>query len=407
MVGLDGKAGATPPVTEVRSLRLDLPALAIKVFDAIGALVEEGEDGTLEVLIPEPYQGRLDGADFLRLATAPDVAVRTNAQLLAIGSPIVDQIAALAEEVGRTTRWYVEGLRLSRRHAINLERWSVRFAGPRIRAEGDEVPFASHILVLNFQVSYLSDERREELRTITLDTLTRQRAPLFEQLWRRAPVAADGIVYVPDELRPPRATWPEPISLALRPAHHLIDEDRLPTRPELAELEKRAVRELQSQIAPTVDGYRRRTKRLAELEQARINVFFDDTEEELTRRLNRAETEERRNSIAAKLEVNRLDRLRKLADLEAKNRLQVIVRLINAAIVTQPKIRTLLSVESRRATVTLPVIFDPLTGEIELPSCQNCWRPMTLVHLQVDGRLVCPACEFSSGPLAYRRGPDI
>lgn len=377
------------------SPRLDLRALAIKVFDAIGALVEEGEDGVLEVLIPEPYQRRLDGADFLRLATNPEAATRTNAQLLAIGSPIVDQIASLAEEIGRTTRWYVEGLRWSRRQAINLERWPARVADARIRADGDEVPFASHVLVLNFQVSYISDERREEVRTIALDTLTRQRAPLFERLWRRAPVTSDGVLFIPDALRPARASWPEPLSLALRPTHHLVDQDRLPSRAELDLLERHALRELEAQIGDTLDAYRRRTKRHLELEQGRINVFFDDTEAELRRRLTRADGEERRASIEAKIEVNRLDRARKLADLEAKHRLRIVVRPINAAIVTQPKVRTLLTVEKGRASATLPVVFDPLTGEIELPSCQNCWQPAATIHLHADGRLLCGECARS------------
>ena len=80
----------------------------------------------------------MSGESFLRLTTDPIVAARTGASLLAIGSPIVDQLVALADGFGRSTRWYVEGLKWSRRQAISLDRWGATFVNARVRGDGVE-----------------------------------------------------------------------------------------------------------------------------------------------------------------------------------------------------------------------------------------------------------------------------
>jgi len=375
----------------------DLRALAIQVFQAIGALVDEGADGELDVLIPEEYQDQLSGENFLRLVSDPAVAARTSAALLAIGSPIVDQLVALAERFGRSTRWYVEGLKWSHRQAINLDRWGATFVNARLRGDGVEHAFAAHYLLLNYRVSYVSDEKREELHTVVLDTRTRQASDLLGRFWQRRPAPEHDRLPIPEALRPAGVTWPEPIVLTPRPSAHFVEDDRLPNRAALEELRERALTLLERQIAGSLAGYRRRAENLLELERARIDAFFDDTEAELRRREARTEDPARREAIQSKLEAARLDRERKYADLAAKHKLRVVVKLLNAAIITQPKVRTMLTAENRYATVHFAVVYDPLTGEVELPTCEGCSEPTRVVHLTANGRLLCDRCAVTCG----------
>jgi hypothetical protein len=371
---------------------LDLRVLVIRVFQAIGALVEEGDRGLIDVLIPDSYRARFDGASFLRLGTDPTMVAAAGGQLLSIGSPLVDGIVAVADEFGKTGRWFVDGLRWSRRQAINLERWPVTFTNARFLTDGIERAFASHYLLLNVRVSYLSDEKRDELHTIALDTVTRQPSPLLGRFWEESLRSVDGNVYVSDSLRPARAVWPEPVALLRKPSVHLAGSEDLPDRTALDTLRHHAVLVLERQIGASIDTYRHRAAHQLELERRRIEAFFGDTDEELARRLHRADADERRQSIESKISANRLERDRKLADVAAKLRLRVIFHLLNAAFITQPKIQTMLKVENRYASAALAVVFDPLNGELELPSCQHCFLPTSSVHLCANGHVVCDNC---------------
>ena len=182
------------------------------------------------------------------------------------------------------------------------------------------------------------------------------------------------------------------MSLLRKPTLHLADSEALPDRAALDTLRHHAMLVLERQIGASIDTYRRRAAHQLELERSRIEAFFGDTNEELARRLHRADADERRQSIESKIEANRLERDRKVADVAAKYRLRVIFHLLNAAFITQPKIRTMLTVENRYASAALPVVFDPLTGELELPSCQDCFSPTPSVHLCANSHVVCDNC---------------
>lgn len=385
---------------------LDLRALAIQVFQAIGALVDESADGSLDVVIPEAYQAQLRGEGFIHLVSDPEIAARSSATLLTIGSPIVDELVALADQFGRSARWYVEGLKWSRRQAVNLDRWGATFVNARFRGDGVEHAFASHYVLLNYRVSFVSDEKREELHTVVLDTISRQPADVLQRFWERRPTSEHDRLYIPEDLRPTGVTWPEPIILTARPSLHLIEADHLPDRPALESLQQRALTVLERQIADSLAGYRRRADHLLELERARIDAFFDDTEAELRRRQARTEDPARRQGIQDKIEAARLDRERKYADLAAKHKLRVVVKLLNAAIITQPKVRTFLTIENRYATTKLAVVYDPLTGDVELPICQNCSEPTRTVHLAANGLVLCDNCAVACGFCKREYGQD-
>ncbi|MBI4493746.1 MAG: hypothetical protein HY690_13220 [Chloroflexi bacterium] len=369
-----------------------LKALAVDVFRAVGALVEEDGGGLVEVLLPDAYQDRLDGASFLRLAFDPQAPLPPDAQLVTIGSPLTEQIVTLAEDLGLAARWYVNGLKWSQRQAIGLDRWRARFTNARFLGDGVEMAFACHHVLMNFRVSYVSDEKREELRTVVVDVHSLQPAPLLQRLWARLPASSEGVFTIPAELRPAGVTWSRPVAVMPQPDFYLSDRDELPSRGTLETLHQRTVALLEREIAESIATYQRHAARQLELERLRIETFYADSEAELQRRLERAETDERRAAVQAKIEAGRLDCQRKLADIQAKHRLRVVVQLLNAAFITQPKVRTHVKVENRYASAGLDVVLDPLTMELELPTCQSCAEVMASVHLCAAGHLVCDAC---------------
>ena len=261
-------------------------------------------------------------------------------------------------------------------------------------ASGVEFAFACHHVLFNFRVAYVSDEKREEIRTVVVDATTLQPAPLLQQLWEGLPEHPGDTCYFPESLRPAGASWPAPVSLDVRPEFQLSDADRLPDARELGTLYRRAGELLEEQIADTLGTYRRRAARRLEMERQRINTFYDDTEAELRKRLARAETDDRRRSIEAKLEANRLDREHKLADIAARYRLRVVATLLSAALMTQPKVRTHVRIENRYSSAELAVILNPLTGQLELPTCASCHAATASLHLCANGHVVCDDCAL-------------
>ena len=241
---------------------------------------------------------------------------------------------------------------------------------------------------------------------MVLDPHSRQPSRLLGRFWERHPAPDQDRLHLPEELRPAGVSWPKPVALTTSPSAHLIEDEQLPNRAALEDLRQRALTLLERQIANSLAGYQRRAQNLLELERARIDAFFDDTEAELRRREARTEDPARRQGIQDKIAAARLDRERKHADLAAKHRLRVVVKLLNAAIITQPKVRTFLTVENRYATTQLAVAYDPLTGEVELPTCQACSEPARSVHLTANGEILCDTCATTCAFCKREYGPS-
>ena len=350
---------ATPTNASIAGLE----TFAQELLHGLGALVEK-RDGVLEAILPDAHQGALGEGGFLRLAFDPYIAEREKARYVSVGSPLADELIALAGSVGSVTRWYINGLRWSQRRAIHLDHWKARFVNSRISNDGMEFPFACHYLLFNFQVSYLSDEKREEVHTVVVDSGTLQPAPTLQAEWQRMRLEPKRDFYVPDA-------------------------ERLPDAARLAAVYQRAIELLQKQIANSVTSYRRRASRHFEMEGLRINAFYEDTGEELRRRLQRTEEPERRRILEQKIEASEAERQRKLADAAAKHHLRVGLTLLNAAVITQPKVRGRVQVQNRYATAEASAVFDPLTGALELPSCHVCHDGAGTIRLCSNGHLAC------------------
>ncbi|MBI2865386.1 MAG: hypothetical protein HYX94_12605 [Chloroflexi bacterium] len=350
----------------------DLRPFTLDLLRALGALIEVDKSGGVDVVLPpsdgRPKLGGQSDGDFLRLAfDRPTADAHPDAQFLALGSPQADQLIQVAEGMGLATRYYVNELKWSSRVAVDFGKWKARLANGRFVPEGIDFPFACHYVLFDFVVSYISDEKREEIRTVIVDSSSLQPGNRLQQAW--------------DKVR-------------ISPHREFVvaDYDALPDLARLKTVYRRAAVLLERQIADTIVAYRRRTNRHLELENLRINTFYDDTIEELKRRADRADTDERRLSIEQKIEAGDLERRSKIADIVAKHKLRVVFTLLNAAVVTQPKVRSKVRVDNRYAATDLYMVFDPLTGEMDLPVCQVCSEATEVIHLCANGHVVCPEC---------------
>jgi len=194
--------------------------------------------------------------------------------------------------------------------------------------------------------------------------------------------------------------------LPVMPAVWLPGEDPL-SRLALEGLLERAKCAALDELAEPLDGLQRRAARFLELDRARLEQYYDDMQQDLKRRLERADDDpsttlrrdsgqgsgqSRRKALEDKLVAVQTEREAKLADAEAKYRLRVELELINLLIVTQPHLVLPMNVVNRTATVTRTVVWNPLLHRIEPLTCDVCGRASSRLFLCTGGHLAHEEC---------------
>jgi len=223
-------------------------------------------------------------------------------------------------------------------------------------------------------VALITDEKQEELASVLMNLHTGQ--PAWE-------LDTQEILPLESEyrLRPMHEAPP-----AWRPELPLHSPERL------AWLQEQAGWAVAGKLTSTIEALQQRTARRLELDRARLDAFYDDTAADLERRLARTEDEARRASLEEKLAFARLERERKLADVEAKYRLRIHLELINTVLISQPKIALQVSVGNRYTSAQTTFVWDPLPHRVEPPLCQACGRPASRVYLCANGHLAGEDC---------------
>lgn len=368
----------------------ELKSFVLSCLQAIGALVDTPSYNLVEVVLPDEYAAELGKPAFLRLAFSQEVAeAHPDAEYVTYGSPLVEGLIELARRRGLAIRWYINDVRLSKPGLFEIAKKSIGFTNARLvpLEEAADRRMCFYYLLFNFKVSYISDEKQEALVPVLMNLNTGQPAHELQENWsgvmldaeRRFPEMADAPLF-----------WRGRENPALQP---LSEES-------LEELYRRAARAVERRIAPTIASLQRRAARHLKLDRARINGFYDDLRAELERRLERARRsatdeaafEEKRRRIEEKLAAVELERRQKLADVEAKYRLRVVLDLINVALIAQPKLVTTVGVKNRYASTTLALVWDPLLHRLEPPLCQVCKLPTSRLHLCANGHLACDDC---------------
>ncbi len=127
---------------------------------------------------------------------------------------------------------------------------------------------------------------------------------------------------------------------------------------------------------------------------ARINKYYDHNEDELKSKLNKENLDSKKEeTLRQKLQINLIEKQRKILDMEKKHNIKVVIGLINVALISQPKVRCIIRLEGKKGEIEFDVFWDPLFKVIEEAYCPKCNLPTSQLWLQPDKGVLCKACN--------------
>ncbi len=360
----------------------ELETFVLRFFESRGALLDRPAYGLVDVVLPDEVSQRLGMDGYLRLTFDEEVATaHSEAIHLTYGHPLVDRITEAAREVGHVIHWYINPVRLEKPDLFEVIREEMGLANGRLQPAKEAKPQLQihHYLRFNFKAAFVTDEKEEELVSILMDVNSGQPAWELDEAWGR--VFLERELHLPDVSQAPLAWHPDG-STEVSP----LSEESLQV------LQERAAQAVAQKASPALEALQKRTARRLELDLARLQTFYDDTEADLQQRLARTEDEGRRRSLEEKLAFAQADREHKLADARAKYRLRLVLDLINVALISQPKLALPVWIENRYVSIQRNFIWDPLLHRVEPMLCDACQAPTFHLHLCTHGHLACDDC---------------
>jgi len=366
-----------------------------------GAIVEPPAYGVYEVLLPDDLAMRLGVPAYQRFAfddtllvlpptlrSAQDGNLQSGGTAgagevthLSYGHPLVEDLVEAARQSPACTHLYVNTVRLDKRGLADLARQALSFPNARlVKVMGRnnepemESPTLGYYVRFNFKAALITDEKREQLLSVLMDA---QGGCAVEELAEIERLTA-------------LETRPAFEHLPVMPPVWLPGGEPL-SRQALEGLLERARRAALDELAEPLESLQRRAVRFLELDRARLEQYYDDMQRDLKRRLERA-ADDRRQSLEDKLVAVQAEREAKLADAEAKYRLRVELELINLLVIAQPRLVLPMKIENRTASVTRPVVWNPLLHRIEPLTCDVCGRASSRLFLCTGGHLAHEEC---------------
>lgn len=337
-----------------------------EVIEIKGGIVEEKERGILEVLLPENIGKDLFGKEYERFSFLPD---RKQTKFITYGSPFLDKVVSLTEDVGKTARIFAEDIHLKKRGLASLIEDNFDF--PNARKLGsliDREVICSYLLI-NFRVSIISDERKEEIVTAAVNEHTLRIGreiinPILELLYRKE--------------RPPEAVKRYPTV------------KRYPVEKAYERAKKAAIRNLDQSLKEVEKSSLRRLQR----DVTRLWNYYKDLKEELKKRIMKDSYPEKREGLSSKMKAVEVEFERKKQDLIDKYSLKVTLQPINACRVYLPKIVSDYEIQRKTSKKKLEFFWNPLTEEIEPLVCEACLEDTYVMYLCDELHLICPRCYF-------------
>ena len=355
----------------------DLARFVLGYLEHEGSILAAPAYGMHEVLLPDALAAGLHVEAYLKLIF--DASGNAEALRVSVNHPLVEAIASrLLGEVGYA-QVAVNHVRLEKRGLFDMAAKSWGFPNARLSPQRDAAEQAAlhHYLRFNFKVTFLSDEKQEQIISVVLDVqggYAVRDAELLERL-----------VSFETETAFPR--------LAVAQPHWQGAGDALAPAT-LRALLSRATVAAEASLADRLATLQTRTQRFLELDRARLEDYYDSLEHDLKQRLARTETTEveRRRNAESKLEALAAERSAKLADALARHQIRVELDLINMLLIVQPKVVLPVTIANRRATVTRFAVWNPLVHRLEPLLCDYCGQPGENLHLCTGGHLAHDHC---------------
>jgi hypothetical protein len=364
-----------------REEHFDLARFVLGYLAQGGGIVAPAVYGSHETLLPDEVATRLGVDAYLNLRfDTEDGAPGGDDLRLSVNHPLVDRIAAQLLAAQGNSEVFINHLRLDKKGLLEQAEKNIGIANARLSQKKGamEQQALHHYLRFNFKVTFVSDEKQESLASIVMD-------------------AQNGYA-VSDPLHLQRLfsteTTPGYPHMSVASPRWLGagDIDSAQTYQALLE---RAQKTLESQLSPRMTAMQQRIQRFLELDQARIEEYYDALEADLRRRIERAEGSESGRGIKGnqeKLVAVQGERTAKLSDIRARYQLRLELELVNVQRIVQPKVILPVEIGDRRLTVTRFVVWDPLQHELEALVCDVCGQPGENLHLCTGGHLAHEDC---------------
>ncbi len=344
--------------------------------EAIGGAWDEVEPQVYDLLLPPAEmlaaQSKLEveKQHLVRVAFEPEaVPEHPGSQLASFGTPLMDRLLNDALQRGRQARFYLLGLNLNPHDlAARLRRsFSLEPKG-EFHLERTRVMHFAQALFW-FQATLVSDQKEQVLLSAALDLHYGRQVRHLDKLLDRSRLAEQ-----------PALALPEARRMGLASGYLVARAEVLRT---LATLAHARDRELRERLGRQV---------------GRMARYYADLRRELDDQTTRArkgeETEPRQ--AARRQALEREEQLR-IAELRQKNSLRVYLRLLNWAVIHQPKL--LLRggfAASGRSAAPLEVVWDPLVEAFEAIPCPACGKPTFALRSTPRRGLVCAACAIAT-----------
>ena len=320
--------------------RFNLSEFVLGYLEEAGSIVMPPEFGVYDVLMPDELADSLALEDHTRFAFGgqnqngqPDDAVQ-----LGVSHPLIEQVAQTLTDHPVNVRTYIRGLRTDKRGLAELARKQIGLPNPRIKelSNAQEVAAQHHYLLCNFKVTFISDEKQEDLVAVVMDVQAGH-AVADDAIMQRLAALDTEPAYDGLPLAAPR--WREA-------------DDALSPKT-LQALLPRAEAALRQRLADQASGLAARMSRHLSLDLARIGDYYDEMAADLQKRLLRlADNDERRQDFAEKLAMLEAERATKLEDAASRYKLRVEMKLVNVLLATQPKVVLPMSISNRTAQIS-------------------------------------------------------
>lgn len=335
---------------------MDTTSFLEAVYVAHGGLVER--DGHVLTALAPPESGLPEQAE---VWAGPPESRPPGAELLHPGHPLLDAGIQRALQGGQVGLRHVVTGSSKRAGLDDLARRTFGFRNARLQLR-DPLPATLPWATFHFHVTFLWDEKREDLVSIPLDLHTGARVDLarLEKAWLD-PGGAPG-----------------------------ADRRGLERGLELAR------RHLERELAPRRQALESQAARHAEVEESRLATYYGGLLADLAKRL-RSAAPERVAGLQAKHAQAEAEWAARRAEARDKYRLRVRARLSCLELVDVPRVLLPGTLTSGKTQREVTLSYSLLTHEFDPLACDGCLGGTKVAWLCEDGHLACPGCRVECG----------
>lgn len=337
----------------------------IAYLERAGAVVEKPDYALAEVLLPEPLVP-VFGREEMLLAFDYEVAQETPGSVFVThGSSLLDTMGRLAANYGRATVLYWSGdlpvvpRSLEQKIHNQIEYMSCR--SPRITAHW----VAENIFYgFYYKVNFRSFEKTEEIFPVIVDGCQAIVTPEF--------VKRANIFFLKEQ-----------------PSYNVASTSLSP----LSCLYTVACREVAGLVRKRAISICEQASKLQEKELAKVCGYYEATEKEIRHKMQKTVDPVRIERLEKQLATTIEDRHRRIDDTKERYRVDIDVRLDHLVAYCLPCIFARVKIQHKKEILEQTLVYNPVTEEIDPPSCPICGQTSRRLVPGQDGRFTCPNCH--------------